>query len=92
MLDQLTAVGPDLVVPGHDEVTGASLIHDVRDYLDHVRTAAARLRVAGSSAEDAAARIDKDARARWNTWERPEWISFAALVPATTRRHGLAPD
>jgi hypothetical protein len=33
---------------------------------------------AGASADEAAATIDKDARARWNTWDNAEWISFAA--------------
>ncbi|WP_344974623.1 hypothetical protein, partial [Streptosporangium fragile] len=62
----------------HGEVGGTSLIRDVRDYLDHVRGEAGRLRAAGVSADETAATIDKDARARWTTWERPEWIGFAA--------------
>lgn len=78
VLDQLTALNPEIVVPGHGEVSDVSLIRDVRDYLAYVRDEAGRLRAAGASADEAAATIDKDARARWNTWERPEWISFAA--------------
>ncbi|MFE9611507.1 MBL fold metallo-hydrolase [Streptomyces sp. NPDC006012] len=78
VLDELAALNPEIVVPGHGEVTDVSLIRDVRDYLAHVREEAGRLRAAGASADEAAEAIDKDARARWNTWERPEWISFAA--------------
>lgn len=78
VLDQLGAVNPEIVVPGHGEVAGAELIRDVRDYLAYVRAEAIRLRDAGVSTEDAAAAIEKDARERWSTWERPEWIAFAA--------------
>jgi glyoxylase-like metal-dependent hydrolase (beta-lactamase superfamily II) len=78
VLDRLGALEPEVVVPGHGEVTDAGLIHDVRGYLAHVRAEATRLRAAGVSAGDAAAVIEKDARARWSTWERPEWIGFAA--------------
>ncbi|WP_113699389.1 MBL fold metallo-hydrolase [Nonomuraea lactucae] len=78
VLDQLSALGPEVVVPGHGEVTDVSLIHDVRDYLTYVRDEAGRLRAAGVSADEAAAAIDKQARDRWSAWERPEWISFTA--------------
>ncbi|MDP4511326.1 MBL fold metallo-hydrolase [Nonomuraea turcica] len=78
VLEELIALDAEIVVPGHGEVAGTSLIRDVRDYLDHVRGEAARLRAAGASADETAATIDKDARVRWATWERPEWIGFAA--------------
>lgn len=78
VLDQLSALAPAVVVPGHGEVTDAKLIREVRDYLDHVRGEAARLRADGASADDAAAAIDKAARNRWSTWANPEWIDFAA--------------
>jgi glyoxylase-like metal-dependent hydrolase (beta-lactamase superfamily II) len=78
VLDQLIALDPQVVVPGHGEVTDTTLLHDVREYLDHVRGEVARLRENGASAEVAAATIDRDARVRWSTWANPEWISFAA--------------
>ncbi len=78
VLDQLTALDPAVVVPGHGEVTGVSLIRDVRDYLDYVRREASRLRASGASADDAAAAIEPGARARWDTWANPEWIGYAA--------------
>ncbi|YCK38102.1 MBL fold metallo-hydrolase [Actinomadura sp. ATCC 39365] len=77
-LDDLIARDPEIVVPGHGEVGGVSLIRDVRDYLDHVHGEVVRLRAAGASADETAAKIDQQARARWTTWERPEWIGFAA--------------
>jgi glyoxylase-like metal-dependent hydrolase (beta-lactamase superfamily II) len=78
VLDDLLALDPEVVVPGHGEVTGAALIREVRDYLAHVRDEAARLRAAGASADDAVAAIDRDARTRWSDWANPEWIAFTA--------------
>src|SRR5882757_2571766 len=80
LLDQLLALDPEVVVPGHGEVNDPTLIRDVRDYLDYVRSEATRLRASGASADDVAATIDKQARARWTTWDHPEWINFAARV------------
>ncbi|MFI0424427.1 MBL fold metallo-hydrolase [Spongiactinospora sp. 9N601] len=78
VLDELVALDAEIVVPGHGEVAGTSLIRDVRDYLGHVHEEVARLRAAGASADETAAALDTDARARWATWERPEWIGLAA--------------
>jgi glyoxylase-like metal-dependent hydrolase (beta-lactamase superfamily II) len=78
VLDQFAALNPEIVVPGHGEVTDATLIHDVRDYLDHVRGEVERLRASGASSGETASAIGKDARARWDTWANPEWIGFAA--------------
>jgi glyoxylase-like metal-dependent hydrolase (beta-lactamase superfamily II) len=80
VLDQLLALDPAVVVPGHGEITDVSLIRDVRDYLDYVRSQAGRLRASGASAADAAAAIEQDARARWDNWANPEWIGYAACA------------
>ncbi|MFJ5969492.1 hypothetical protein [Streptomyces sp. NPDC093060] len=56
------------------------MIRDVRDGLTHVRDETGRLRAVGVSADGTAASIDKDARLRWATWERPEWIGFAVCA------------
>lgn len=78
VLDRLAGLRPQIVVPGHGEVTDVSVIRDVRDFLTYVRDETARLRAAGASCDEAAAAVDEAARARWSTWERPEWIGFAA--------------
>ena len=52
VLDQLIALDPAVVVPGHGEVTDVSLIRDVRDYLGYVRS-------------DARARWDTWANPEW---------------------------
>lgn len=78
VLGQFLALDPAVVVPGHGEVTDTTLIRDVRDYLDYVLRQAARLRADGASPDDAATAIEKDARARWTTWDSPYWIGLAA--------------
>ncbi|WJV46061.1 MBL fold metallo-hydrolase [Streptomyces flavofungini] len=78
VLGELLALGPDIVVPGHGEVTDAALIRDVRDYLVCVRAETYRMRADGATADETAAAVDRAARARWSTWERPEWIGLAA--------------
>jgi glyoxylase-like metal-dependent hydrolase (beta-lactamase superfamily II) len=78
VLNQLIALDPAVVVPGHGEVTDVSLIRDVRDYLDYVRSEAGRLRASGVPAADSAAAIEQGARVRWDNWANPEWIDYAA--------------
>lgn len=76
-LDALSALEPEVVVPGHGEVTGSMLIREVRDYLAYVRDEVARSRTDGVEVDAAAAEIERAARARWSTWGEPEWIGFA---------------
>ncbi|MEV0405687.1 MBL fold metallo-hydrolase [Actinoallomurus sp. NPDC050550] len=76
VLDELLAIDPRTVVPGHGEVTDIGLIRDVRDYLAHVRERVTDLKTAGTSVEEAVDRLDQEARARWSTWANPEWIGF----------------
>jgi glyoxylase-like metal-dependent hydrolase (beta-lactamase superfamily II) len=77
VLGQFLALDPAVVVPGHGEVADTMLIRDVRDYLDYVLRQTAQLRADGAPPDDAAAAIEKDARARWTTWENPYWIGLA---------------
>jgi glyoxylase-like metal-dependent hydrolase (beta-lactamase superfamily II) len=77
VLDHLLAIDPAVVVPGHGEVTDATLIRDVREYLSHVRSESGRLRADGRSSEEAVAEIEGSALARWGDWDNPEWIGFA---------------
>ena len=77
VLDELLALAPAIVVPGHGEVTDATLIRDVRDYLAYIRDEATRLKAAGASEDEAVAEIEPAALARWSDWDNPEWIGFA---------------
>jgi glyoxylase-like metal-dependent hydrolase (beta-lactamase superfamily II) len=77
VLDELLALNPEIVVPGHGEVTDATLIREVRDYLVFVRAEAERLKIDGVSADDAVAAIEPAVLERWSDWDNPEWIGFA---------------
>lgn len=77
VLDEVLRLDAAVVVPGHGEVTDASLVRDVRDYLAWVRGEAGRMKSDGVSADDAVAAIEPAARERWSTWDNPEWIGFA---------------
>lgn len=77
-LDELVALNPDVVVPGHGGVTDVQQIRDVRDYLAYVQSEVRRMRADGVAAEEAAALIEERAVARWKGWETPQWIRYAA--------------
>lgn len=83
VLDDLIALAPDVVVPGHGEITDLSTVRAVRDYLRHIVAEVARLHVAGVPLDDATAIVEQSARSRWPDWQNPEWIAFAvrALYP-----------
>jgi glyoxylase-like metal-dependent hydrolase (beta-lactamase superfamily II) len=76
VLDQLIALDPQIVVPGHAEVADVEMMRDVRGFLEHVRHRTHHLFDAGTSLEDAAATVEADARTRWSTWANPEMIGL----------------
>jgi glyoxylase-like metal-dependent hydrolase (beta-lactamase superfamily II) len=76
-LDDLEALGADTVVPGHGEVGGPELIRDLRAYLVEVRDEVT-IRLEGEQDVEAiAAELGPDIRARYESWDNPEWIDFA---------------
>ncbi|MFI6317981.1 MBL fold metallo-hydrolase [Nonomuraea sp. NPDC050556] len=77
VLDELMALGPEVVVPGHGELTDAQGLRAVRDYLDYVRAESERLRTAGTPADEAAAAVAGSAHDRWPTWDNAEMIGLA---------------
>jgi glyoxylase-like metal-dependent hydrolase (beta-lactamase superfamily II) len=80
VLDRLLALDPAIVVPGHGEVTDASVISGVRAYFSHLQAEAARLKAAGRSADEAIAELEPAIRERWADWDNPEWIGFAVRL------------
>jgi len=76
-LDDLIGLGTAVVVPGHGEVTHTVGIADVRDYLRFVRAETRRLHAAGVPLERATTVVEKQALARWASWEAPQWIGTA---------------
>jgi glyoxylase-like metal-dependent hydrolase (beta-lactamase superfamily II) len=77
ILDQLDALHPRIVVPGHGEVGGASLIATERTYLQSVQTRVAELKAEGKSAEESASVLTAEFRAKYPDWENPGWIADA---------------
>lgn len=80
VMDELLALRPTIVVPGHGEVTDVSLLRDVRDYLDYVHSETLRLSAAGTDLATTTSTISASARERWAGWANPEWIDFAVRV------------
>lgn len=76
-LDGLEALGADTVVPGHGEAGGPELIQDVRAYLVELRDEVASRLQREEDIETIAAELGPDIRARYESWDNPEWIDFA---------------
>ena len=77
LLEQMERLGAETVVPGHGEVGGASLIGDVRAYLEHVRDRVNETAAGGASADDVKAQLEPEIRSRYDTWDNEIWIGFA---------------
>ena len=78
VLDQLEAIHPRIVVPGHGEVGDPSLFGKERDYLKTVQSRVAELKKQGKSSEETAKILAPEIRAKYPDWENPEWIPVAA--------------
>ena len=76
VLDDLLALKPEIVVPGHGEHADAALIGQIRDYFVHVRGEVTRLRADGRSLAETTEVIEAAVRERWSDWENPNWIAF----------------
>ena len=77
VLEQLEALEPRIVVPGHGAVGDAGILVAVREYLQVLRAESKQRRDEGQSLDDTVAALDTDFRARHPDWEQPEWIGFA---------------
>ncbi|MEU6511217.1 MBL fold metallo-hydrolase [Streptomyces sp. NPDC046942] len=80
ILDQLLALAPQIVVPGHGEVTDVSVLHEDRAFLAHIRDRVAELKAAGVPFEEAASQLGNEAASRWTTWDRGEFIAPTVLA------------
>ena len=77
LLAQMERLGAETVVPGHGEVGGASLIGEVREYLEHVRDRVNEAAAGGANSDDVKAQLEPEIRSRYETWENEIWIGFA---------------
>ncbi len=69
-LDEIVALDPEVVVPGHGPVCGVEGPREMKAYLEYVRAEARRFFDAGLPALEAARRIDLGPYAAWTEPER----------------------
>jgi glyoxylase-like metal-dependent hydrolase (beta-lactamase superfamily II) len=76
VLEQLEALEPRVVVPGHGEAGGPSVISEARAYLTLLRDETRRRKAEGASSDATVEAIDASMRALHPDWVQPEWIGF----------------
>ena len=77
ILDQLDALKPRKIVPGHGEVGDAALIGKERTYLKAVQSRVMELKAQGKSADESAKLLSAEFRTKYPDWENPGWIADA---------------
>jgi glyoxylase-like metal-dependent hydrolase (beta-lactamase superfamily II) len=77
ILDQLDALQPRKIVPGHGEVGDAALIGKERTYLKAVQSRVMELKAQGKSADESAKLLSAEFRTKYPDWENPGWIADA---------------
>jgi glyoxylase-like metal-dependent hydrolase (beta-lactamase superfamily II) len=76
VLEQLEALEPAIVVPGHGDVGDASVIAAARECITQLRDETRALAAEGVGVEEAVQQLDASMRARHPDWVQPEWIAF----------------
>jgi glyoxylase-like metal-dependent hydrolase (beta-lactamase superfamily II) len=76
VLEHLEALEPAIVVPGHGEVAGASVITEAREYITQLQDESRRLKADGMSVDAAVEQLDGSMRALHPDWVQEEWIGF----------------
>ncbi|MFJ4104348.1 MBL fold metallo-hydrolase [Amycolatopsis japonica] len=74
VLGRLAAAGPDLVVPGHGDVSGRRILTDVREYLELLRDETWKRRDSALPEETIAAEVEALMIERHPEWEGRDWI------------------
>jgi len=75
VLERLAATGPDLVVPGHGDVSGRRILTDVREYLELLRDETWKRRDSALPEETIAAEVEASMVERHPEWEGRDWIA-----------------
>ena len=73
-LDQLAALNPRTVVPGHGEIGGADLIARERGFLSFMQSRTRELRTQGKSADQAVTTLSAEIKAKYPNWDNPEFL------------------
>jgi glyoxylase-like metal-dependent hydrolase (beta-lactamase superfamily II) len=76
VLERLEALEPELVVPGHGDVSGPGVIAEAREYITLLRDESRRLKGTGVGVDDAVEQLDASMRALHPDWVQTEWIGF----------------
>jgi len=77
ILSELASWRPEIVVPGHGDITGVELLTTLHDYIIDLGKRVAAERKAGKNAEAIVASLGPKIRAEHPDWSAPEWIDFA---------------
>jgi len=73
-LDKLAALKPRIVVLGHGGVEDLALVERESAFLREMQARAAELKKQGKSAEQAAALLTEELKAKYPTWDNPEFL------------------
>jgi glyoxylase-like metal-dependent hydrolase (beta-lactamase superfamily II) len=77
ILNQLEALQPRTIVPGHGEVGDAALVSKERSFLKAVQSRVVELKAQGKSSEEAARLLLAEFQPKYPDWDNPGWISDA---------------
>ena len=72
IVEELTQLDPQIVVPGHGEIGGAELLATTHEYLTLLSAETKRLAGAGSSSDAIVAALDQLFRTRYPDWDTSE--------------------
>ena len=78
LLDEIDALRPSILVPGHGEVGDAGLVEELRGYLTAIRDRVAERRAEGKPLEQIETELDTEMQSRYRHWDNREWIKSAA--------------
>jgi cyclase len=82
-LDELIALHPGVILPGHGQPAGVAALHELADYFDRVLAAARLAHTEGRTAEAVWARFDAGPAAGWLEPERTVVNIKVALAELT---------
>jgi glyoxylase-like metal-dependent hydrolase (beta-lactamase superfamily II) len=74
VMRRLVATGPDVVVPGHGDISGPRLLADIRDYLELLRDETWRRRDSAMPQETIVAEVKALMIQRHPEWAGQDWI------------------
>ena len=76
VLDELERLEPEIVVPGHGEISDAGAIAAVRGYLALLRDETRRLASEGNDTDEIVAALEPRMRELHPDWDMPQWIAL----------------